>query len=303
MMKMKSLVYAAVISVLVMTSLYSQESFHDGEMCTVDVQSTLNLREEPNKRSRSITSLSSGQTLTILENSGVSDSIEGVDSYWYRVATRNGFEGYVFGGFLRKGERFDAGLRMKDAIWGNDEPGRPSIESMLAIEKSQMKQQGNVERQGNYLLMTLSSGRKISFVNPKDGSQRFIYREYNVSIDCHMLYVQYPEGGHGLLVNAKTGVQIKVPNYLYAVSPDNTRIAVLREYSSSGWSSGITIVKINRDAPVVEFQTDDSFSPVNCEWTDNNEIKITAKAGESESSSYSYTFLMKKKGSKWIFEK
>jgi hypothetical protein len=305
MMKIKPFLFAAVLAVMIMPSLYSQVAFKEGDICTVDVLSALNLREQPDKKSRSLASLSGGQMVRISEDSEIIDSIDGVQSNWYRVDTRNGITGYVFGGFLRKAERFSADMRIKDEIWTFDNPSHRTLEATLAIEKKQMKLQGNVERQGNYLLITLQGGRKISFVNPKggDGIQRYIYREYISAIDCHVLAVELYEGGYALLVNAKSGVQLKVPSFLYVVSPDNTRIALVREYSYFGGEAGITIVKISRDSPVVEYQTDSSFLPVDCEWVNDNAIKITAKTDESENDSYCYTVMMKKNGAKWSVEK
>ncbi|MGQ9706573.1 MAG: tetratricopeptide repeat protein [bacterium] len=91
----------------------------------------LNLRSQPSKDGKVITVLGKDEPITALEKSTNEETIDGITAPWYRVKTKTGDEGWVFGGYIRFGKpsEFDPTANTSVSIDMSDIPnGMPAYD-------------------------------------------------------------------------------------------------------------------------------------------------------------------------------
>jgi len=76
----------------------------------------LNLRSKPSKDGKVITVLGKDEPITVLEKSTNEDTIDGITASWYRVKTKAGDEGWVFGGYIRFGKPSEGGISANTTV-------------------------------------------------------------------------------------------------------------------------------------------------------------------------------------------
>lgn len=83
----------------------------------IKAESGLNLRESSDMSSKSVVIISFGSKVEYLSDSGVKDSIEGIDGKWVKVKW-NEFAGYLFSGFTSDNEDFIKNYKVAVAAKG-----------------------------------------------------------------------------------------------------------------------------------------------------------------------------------------
>jgi len=76
----------------------------------------LNLRSQPSKDGKVITVIGKDEPVTVLEKSTNQDTIDGITAPWYRVKTKAGDEGWVFGGYIRFGSPSAGGISANTTV-------------------------------------------------------------------------------------------------------------------------------------------------------------------------------------------
>jgi len=90
-----------IIPCVIVLTLASITSCTKKEKAVVDVKSSLIMREYPNRGAAQVTVLPDGVVVDIVEGTGPTDTIDGMKANWTKVEF-NGYQGWVFGGYLIK---------------------------------------------------------------------------------------------------------------------------------------------------------------------------------------------------------
>ena len=153
------------------------------------------------------------------------------------------------------------------------------------------------ERYGRQLIITLTSGKKITFTDSKEDDTQgkwYHYQEYFPAIKYHLIQVQYYEGRGYIFLNADNGKYNGIPD-VPLVSPDNKRIAIIDlDYAYS--KPSIEIMQITDKEIIKEFSLSlkGYYDKGNLQWLDNDNIKITIEvpvSGKEIKYSNKYFFL------------
>lgn len=84
--------------------------------CQAIVIDNLRIRSKPSITSEIVGNLAKLSEITLYEESAHKDTIDNIESPWYKTQTADGKEGWVFGGYVRIFFNTDWGLRQKKAI-------------------------------------------------------------------------------------------------------------------------------------------------------------------------------------------
>ncbi|MCB9230903.1 MAG: SH3 domain-containing protein [Bacteroidia bacterium] len=87
------------------TDTISQESEGNSQETTelkgvVLAKSGITVRKSPNRESEKVAGLKQHDEVNVLDMNGPHETIEGMDSPWLEIKTKDGVEGWVFGGFI-----------------------------------------------------------------------------------------------------------------------------------------------------------------------------------------------------------
>ena len=96
-----------------------------------------------------------------------------------------------------------------DGLWSLCKGINNSMECAEKIENYQLKKGvSDVSRKGTKLIIALKSGKKIIFTDSEEDNSNgkwYRYRKYLSTIQCHLIHLQYYEGGGYIFLNANNG--------------------------------------------------------------------------------------------------
>jgi hypothetical protein len=149
------------------------------------------------------------------------------------------------------------------------------------IEAYQLKKGvAGVSRKGKQLIITLKSGKKITFTDSKEGNANgewYNYREYLPTIGYHLIHIYYYEGEGYILLNANNGIY-KALESIPSISPGRKRIATI-SWCDAFCTPGIVIMRMTDEDIIKEFslKPKEYWLEPELQWMDDDNIKVAVK--------------------------
>jgi hypothetical protein len=137
-----------------------------------------------------------------------------------------------------------------------------------------------VSRKGKKLIITLKSGKEITFTDSKEGDfngKWYNYREYLPTIGYHLVHLQYYEGGGYVFLNANNGIYKVIEDVIPpSISPGLKRIATI-SWCDAFCNPGIVIMRMTDEDIIKEFSLEprEYWLGGELQWLDDDNIKVT----------------------------
>ncbi len=94
---MKKIIILSLITLLFSANSYPEK--YESKSAKITSKTSLTLRELPDKNSKKIMVIPSGETIAIIEEDSADATIDGIKSKWYKILYKNK-TGWLFGGYL-----------------------------------------------------------------------------------------------------------------------------------------------------------------------------------------------------------
>lgn len=307
---MKQTIIVAIIVVLFSITVRGEgpvaEELND-KVLVVNASSLL-LRQGPGKDTKALLKLFNGRALLLKEVTDREEVIDGIKAKWYKVSTLQGDTGYVFSGYVKEPDRESeqGKYRYKD----------PNVIKFCANLKSYNECSESIH---NYYLSTfkfitkingvlkikLKNGKEISFADyiPKTMEDEphiitYAVSDYWEELHYCIITAYYWEGISQTLVNIDTGKKVNFWNTPIFVSEDKQFMIAISD-SEAYIPNGIQIIKIAKGNPVIVFEQETGFGPINCKWINSQLIELTAYK-RFPNGGYIYNVQVANNGKKWM---
>ncbi len=248
----------------------------------------LRVREAPDTKSKIITELKQGDSLTYLqEQSDFTQKItlrgKSFDEPWLKVRTGQDQTGWVYGGGVKfyKTKAAPTLTRYDECFKFLKEYRHLKFQSCFEEKQAIQFQRTRriVESKPEGLSLRLLTGKKVFLQNSSDEDNylQHCFYYYYPKMSSFVVEVIYEDGAEFLLLNDKSGVVTKIWGYPKP-SPDNQQWVVSSVDSGEGLrQNGIQILAITNDGLKVVWEEEMTQEPYLPFWLDEDTIEVSVK--------------------------
>lgn len=137
-----------------------------------------------------------------------------------------------------------------------------------------------IERDGEYLRLQFSAGRRVVLVSSPDGCEgdgctSYFFQEYIPKLDSYLVEVDYYEWYDYLLINRRSGEQMQIAAYPN-VDPNGQRFIAVFDQPTEGYL--IQMWRVTPGGPALEFTYEPPKSYAFVAWRSPDDVELLAKS-------------------------